>query len=439
MAVKKGPLYSQVLIDKKRKQGKRFSPARIREIKAQYEGIYLHEDEKRFIALANVGLYDPRSNKRIYRQKIKTCKSVVAAQKWISETLAQSEQEFPLNQVASTNQTLNLGQASTRLLKEKEDDGQHSANDTRRYHQRLLDFFGEHTPLNEIKKPQIVAYRQHLQDQKKQSRGKGRLSDATINHHLASLRHLFNWAHEEELIEHLPKVKLLKVESTKKELEIDVSDYLRFVDCLPSIPRHHKVLALLSLNTATRWGDASKFRWNQFIFKPVKEGGRITKQLHIRYRSSKTRSGYISIPILDVTKDILERYLQHPKTRKDEGFQDLESLMAAQKPKQKQAFLCLNPKTKKPYTSMKRAMETAVRKAGIPRITFHDIRRLMTTIIIEETGDYELAQQVGRWSNQAMRTHYTSLGRRPRTAFAKINATIEAERKRLDGQENQNT
>lgn len=435
MAVKKDQLYSQFLIDMQRKQGKRFTASRIREIKERYEGIYLHQDGKRFVAVINVPYIQKRMGKKKYRQLVKTCRTLTQAQRWLDEQRRKSNLETI---DTSANQTITLEQASFRLLKEKENDGQSSVGDTRRYHQRLLDFFGANTLLAEIKKPQIVAYRQYLQDQRKQRRGEGRLSDATVNRHLAALRHLFNWAHEEDLIGNQPKVKLLKVDPTKKELEIDVADYLRLVHCLPSIPRHHRVIALLSLNTATRWGDASRFKWSQLVFKPVKEDGRIRKELHIRYRSTKTRTGYISVPILDVTKDILEHYLQYPKTKTDKGFRDLEHLMASQNPKQKQSYLCINPKTNKPYTSMKRAMATAVKKAGIPRITFHDIRRLMTTIIIEETGDYELAQQVGRWSNQAMRTHYTSLGRRPRKAFAKINATIEAERKRLVDQENLN-
>lgn len=494
MTSKVGPLYADYYIGLEQNRGKRFTEKQKQRIKEQWAGIYLHHDQKRFVAIANLPYVDAKTGKKKYRRPSKVFTSLQQAQEWLdakrveanlgmvqappTKTTAMNAQaptatvmnvQVPViasagnglvatpmhqasqpmhayayqsgvyqvpNALMSTagpfinphphiiKSSVTLAEASAMLLQEKERDKQKSIHDTKRYHQRIIDYFGGDIPLEGIGKEQVFRFRQYIQNKNKESCGQGKVTSATVNRYLAALRHLLNWAEDEQLVANIPKVKLLKVPSTRKELEIDLADYLCFVDHLPGLPKHHKAMALLALNTATRWSDASTFTYGQITKKLVKDGDKMVRQVHIEYRSSKTRSGWIAIPILDVTKNALEDFLQYPTRRNAPDFLPLDELIETKLKYQSNTYIFLNTKTKKPFTSMKTAMESAVKRAGIPRITFHDIRRLMTTIIIEETGDYGLAQQIGRWSNQAMREHYTSLGKRPRIAFSKVNSLI---------------
>lgn len=94
---------------------------------------------------------------------------------------------------------------------------------------------------------------------------------------------------------------------------------------------------------------------------------------HAQYRSSKTGSGYIAVPLLDVTKEALEAYLQHPKKKGDPGFHHLRDLIETKRNYKPDRSLFVNPTTRKPFATMKSATEPAVLKTEIARITCHDI------------------------------------------------------------------
>ena len=82
--MKKGPLYAEWYIQREREKGKRFTPEQVKALHAQYQGIYLHPDGKRFIAVANVPVVG-MDGKVKYRRPEKTFSTVTAAKAWLED------------------------------------------------------------------------------------------------------------------------------------------------------------------------------------------------------------------------------------------------------------------------------------------------------------------------------------------------------------------
>ena len=189
--------------------------------------------------------------------------------------------------------------------------------------------------VNELTTNFVEAYRQERLKQK--ALGKRLVRPATVNRETACLRHAFNLASQEELINEVPfRIKSLKEDNVRDRVLSD-DKFRKLVGCCPP---HLARIVVFAYYTAMRKGEILSLDWSEV---DLDEG-------FIYLKGSKTKSGEgRMVPLNNEVVEML-RSMEGNRTGRVFTFNG------------------------KPLKNVKRAFATACRKAGIENFRFHDLR-----------------------------------------------------------------
>lgn len=263
------------------------------------------------------------------------------------------------------------------------------------HHERLkvlLPFWGG-TAIGRITKNQTREYRK-LRHREKQ------LTDTTVNRDLECLRHILFWAVDEGLLLSNP-LNRLRLERERKRkrpvLSLPEEDLL-----LPAAAPHLRSLTIAALDAGMRRGELLTQRWEDVDF-----ARRLLCVTHSKTPEGESRE----IPLTSRLFNLLWG------TREDEGL--------------------IFTFEGKPIRSVKTAWKAALRRAGIRRLRFHDLRhtfnsRLLDAGVLREIRMSLMGHSLGD-DPQATYTHVELPAKRE--AIAKLESWITKQREQLTPQE----
>lgn len=189
-------------------------------------------------------------------------------------------------------------------------------------------------------------------------------SDATVNRDLSVVRHVLFWGMDEGFIAHNPFARLrMARERRKKRSVLPVADEVKL---LPACAAHLVPIVILALDTGMRRGELLHQRWEDIDFD----------RLLIYVTHSKTAEGEMRpIPMTQRVVDLLTAMLQTEFERAARA----EKLDRAQWRPSGLLFLFRGKAIRK----LKTAWAGAIRRSGINRLRFHDLRHTFNTRLLE--------------------------------------------------------
>jgi integrase len=212
----------------------------------------------------------------------------------------------------------------------------------KRYHldrlKVLLPYFSE-TPIGRINRAMAQDYRRHRHAEKK-------LSETTVNRDIQALKHFLFWAVDEGLlaVNPLSRIRLVPVRR-KPFLVLTLEDEAKL---LRAAAPHLREIITVALGTGMRRGEILNQRWEHVDF---------SRGL-LFVTKSKTAGGEgREMPFTDGVHDLLLA------KRKEEGL----------------LFLFQGS----PIRTIKTAWKSAIRRAGIRYLRFHDLRHTFNTRLME--------------------------------------------------------
>lgn len=186
--------------------------------------------------------------------------------------------------------------------------------------------------------------------EKYRSYRKGKVKNSTINREMDNIKRVFSLAFENKRIRFNPcsELKKLKIENPNKRfLTKDEEEKLLKV-ANPTM----KVMIILALNTGMRVGEILNLKWEHIFFK-------LNYLVALNPKNGKPR------------KILLNKTLKA----------ELENL-----PKISE-YVFSNPITKTKYKNIKKTFSRTVERAGIPHITFHELRHTTASRLNEKGVD----------------------------------------------------
>ncbi|WP_457571501.1 tyrosine-type recombinase/integrase [Desulfovulcanus sp.] len=141
---------------------------------------------------------------------------------------------------------------------------------------------------------------------------------------------------------------------------------------LPKAPPPHDIEAFLRQIT-----DPQK---RAMVLLMLEAGTRFSETTHLKWQNIDWEQG---VAVLTKTKGQRPRIIILP-----------DAVMKIIEPwRQTEGWVFPNPKTGRPYTTLKKMFRTACRRAGIPHITPHMLRHAFATQLLTVTGDLRLVQE----------------------------------------------
>lgn len=194
----------------------------------------------------------------------------------------------------------------------------------------------------------------HTIEKFKQSRvGKNRATNKELVYLQSIIKYAVKHGHANPLpfkIEKVPyKRKIPRIPHPK-----DVTKLLKAIE--GSDAERKKALLLFMWECGLRWCEASKIKWENIDW--------LNGIVYVFGKGSRERISYMTPNI----KELLEPL------------------------KQESGWVFENPKTGKPWTTFKRSLKTACRRANVPHIRPHLLRHGFGTYSLEATGDLRLVQ-----------------------------------------------
>jgi integrase len=200
---------------------------------------------------------------------------------------------------------------------------------------------------------------------------------ATVNRHLATLKHMFTKASDWEMVDDsvlakIRKVKLLE-ESNKRLRFLSREECQALVD---SAKDFLKPIIVTALNTGMRKAEILNLKWDQVDLK----------------------HGFI---LLDITKNGERREIPINET--------LEATFKSLPRRLDIPYVFYNPETDKPYRDIKGSFNSACRKAKITDYTFHDNRHTFASHLIMGGIDLTTVRDLLGHSDIKMTLRYSHL------------------------------
>lgn len=186
--------------------------------------------------------------------------------------------------------------------------------------------------------------------EKYRSYRKGKVKNSTINREMDNIKRVFSLAFENKRIRFNPcsELKNLKIENPNKRFLTKEEEVKLLKVANPTM----KVMIILALNTGMRVGEILNLKWEHIFFK-------LNYLVALNPKNGKPR------------KILLNKTLKA----------ELENL-----PKISE-YVFSNPITKTKYKNIKKTFSRTVERAGIPHITFHELRHTTASRLNEKGVD----------------------------------------------------
>lgn len=230
----------------------------------------------------------------------------------------------------------------------------------------LLSAFEDYI-VSEISSKDIQAY--------KVSRRQDGVSPRTINYELAVMNHAFNIAIRDwEWVETNP-VKKVSKEKVRNQIErwLTLEEEKKLLNASPA---WLKDIIIFAINTGFRQSEILNLKWYQIDFQ--RRTVTITEQ----------KNGDVdTLPLNETVMTLLRDKVEMPLD------------------KSKHVFPNTNNERKGNGLLMK-AFHSALRKSGIEKFRFHDLRHTFATRLVQNGVDLYTVQKLGRWKNASMVTRY---------------------------------
>ena len=242
-----------------------------------------------------------------------------------------------------------------------------SYKDSERQANEWLAYFGKNKDIKDTKPTDIDCYIRYLK-----SRG---LKNATINRQLAGLKRAYNIMIEDDLVNYNPvkKIKMLEDEGRRYRY-LTKDEWERLKKELSPITLAIVSVALLS---GFRKRNVLQLRWEQIDLN--------LRTIELLKTENKGKK-YIKISISDALYNLLMSLNPKPS-----------------------GYVFINPRTNKPYTSIKKAFSSALKRAGITDFHFHDLRRTVGTWLLTNGVDIRTVQNILAHSDVRTTERYLSL------------------------------
>ena len=238
---------------------------------------------------------------------------------------------------------------------------------------QLVGIFGNH-PLRYFTTKMLEQY----QTERMQKGNK----PATINRHLATIKHMFTKAVEWDFVEDeaLRRVRKVKqLEENNRRLRYLTKEECQTLTeaCSVSNNIHLKAIVIMALNTGMRRGEILSLRRD--------------KHLDMKH-------GFI---LLDNTKNGERREIPINNTLRA-ALQELPVRLDI-------PYVFYNPKTDKPYDDIKNSFNKALRKAGIKDFHFHDLRHTFASHLVMAGVDITSVKELLGHKSLVMTLRYAHL------------------------------
>lgn len=210
----------------------------------------------------------------------------------------------------------------------------------------LVPYF-QKNDLNEITPLLIEKYRA--------KRLKAGMRKSSTNREIALLKKMFNLAIDWQYAKENPalKVKLFSEKDNLKERVLTKEEERRL---LAECADHLRLIVITALNTGMRRNEILNLTWNCVDFEL-----RIIQV--VKTKSGKNRE----IPVNNNLLSVLEELRKHKKGE----------------------YVFSNPKTKKPFKTIRHSFENGCRRANIRNLRFHDLRHTFACRMIQKGCDIE--------------------------------------------------
>ena len=185
---------------------------------------------------------------------------------------------------------------------------------------------------------------------------KGKIKNSSINREMDNIKRLFSLAKENKKIKINPceDLKKLKIENPRKRYLTKEEEEKLLQVANPTL----KAVIIVALHTGMRLSEITHLKWGDIFFKE-------NYLIALNTKNGKSRE-------LIITKQMR---------------QELESLPRLSE------YVFTNPVTKRPYKDFKSSFKRAVQKAGIPYITFHELRHSTASRLNELGVDLATIQE----------------------------------------------
>jgi integrase len=247
-------------------------------------------------------------------------------------------------QLPELNPEMSFGELFAKFLGEAEVKAYHLDRS-----KQFLGFFAE-KPIGQITKNDIGRYRQYRHQEHNSHTLNNKpakpLSETTLNRDIEVIRHVLYWAADEGLLPANPIARIRMVRERRRRRPVmSIEEELKL---LPVCARHLRRIVIAALDTGMRRGELLNQRWEHIDFDR-----RVLAVTH-----SKTAEG---------------EFREIPLTGR------LYELLSADRMPEGLVFTYED----QPLINIKSGWAGALRRAGIPRYRFHDLRHTFNSRLVE--------------------------------------------------------
>lgn len=225
----------------------------------------------------------------------------------------------------------------------------------------ITEYFGEDKDVKEISDTDIKEFLQYVRKTHKSHNGK-EISNATENRYLSSIRRAFNIIISDKKIDVWvnPCNGIRKKQETRKKKliltrEVEEQFFKTFRNDI------QRDIYMLDLQLGFRINNVLKLNKEQIDL--------VNERIRIEPKDNKGKK-FIDKKINKKAMEIIKKYYYKADY-----------------------YLFVNPKTGKPYTTLRKSFKRCARMVGLDNLTPHDIRRTFGTRIYKKTGDIDLTRK----------------------------------------------